>query len=82
MATFVHMEVKLDIGFEQLLQLVRQLSAKQRAKVKAALSEPKSPARPHDKAFEELLLAGPTLTKAELDKMAEARDAINKWRGR
>ncbi|MDX9750305.1 MAG: hypothetical protein RBT71_04405 [Flavobacteriales bacterium] len=76
------MTLKLDIGFEQLLQLIRQLPAEQRARVKAALNGPTSEAPAHDKAFEELLLSGPVLTKAELDKVAEAREAINKWRGR
>ncbi len=76
------MTLKLDIGLEQLLQLIRQLPAEQRARVKAALDAPTSAAPAHDKAFEELLLSGPVLTKAELDKVAEAREAINKWRDR
>ncbi len=76
------MELKLDIGIEQLVELIRQLPARQRAKLEAALNESKTAPRTKDKTFEELLLSGPTLTKTELERIAEAREAINKWRSR
>lgn len=74
------MEVKLSIGIEQLLELIRQLPPKQKARVKAALDVSSSSVTPDSQTFEQLLLNGPTFGEAELAKVNAARDAIRKWR--
>lgn len=74
------MEVKLSIGIEQLLELIRQLPPKQKARVKAALDGSSSSVTTKGQTLEQLLLNGPTFGDAELAKVDAAREAIRKWR--
>lgn len=73
------MQTQVDIGFDQLVQLAKRLSANQWAKLKKEVET-----TTHDdeqrEAFRKLLLKGPTFSKKQLDKVAETRKAINKWR--
>ena len=73
------MELTVDIPFEQLLRIIDQLPAQQRKKLKALLSKKKSGDAPQE-PLDELLLRGPTFTKAQLKRMADVRTAFEKWR--
>ena len=72
------MQVQVDIGFDQLLKIVKTLPSGQLKQLKAEIEkEAKS-----DKSFdlETLLLNGPTATKKQLDTISKNRKAINQWR--
>lgn len=71
------MEVKLDIGLAELMQLILQLPEGQRAKLQAWLSKDDQERR---KALEELLLKAPTITDAQAKRYEEVRKAIDTWR--
>ena len=73
------MELKLSIGFQQLLQLIEQLPANKRKKIGEVIARKEQPASGQDD-LRELLMNGPTFTKAQLKRMAEAREYLNRWR--
>ncbi len=75
------MEVKLDIPFEQLLRVIRQLSPAQRKKIKAELDSALA-SKAAGRSLQELLLDGPVFSKDQLDRMAETRKALDQWRGK
>lgn len=74
------MEVKLDIPFEQLLRIIRQLSPAQRKKVQAVLENGVQGNSHSVDQLDEILLNGPTFSKAQLMRMAETRKAFDQWR--
>ena len=71
------MEVKLDIGLAELMQLILQLPEGQRAKLQDWLSKDDQARR---KALEELLLKAPTINDAQAKRYEEVRKAIDTWR--
>lgn len=75
------MELKVDIGFDQLIHMVKQLPRKQLAKL---LSEVNSPSKPAAKNLhlKDLLLTGPTLNEEQIQTIHKTREAINKWRAK
>lgn len=75
------MELKIDIGFDQLLYAIRQLPAKQRAILKKVLNEKESVETPNSE-FKAFLLNGPVFNDDQLNLIAEARENINKWRAK
>jgi hypothetical protein len=74
------MEVKLAIGMKQLLDLIRQLPPKQKARVRAVLEETKESTVANGRTHEDLLLNGPTFSEADIAKVHAAREAMIKWR--
>ncbi len=73
------MEVQIDIGFDQLVQLAKQLPASQWTKLKKEVDgEPVINDQASD--LEEFLLTAPTFTKKQLDEIAKTRKAISQWR--
>lgn len=72
------MQVQIDIGFDQLLQIVRKLPSKQLKQLKAEIE--KEVAGDTTTNLETLLLQGPTATEEQLETIAENRKAINQWR--
>lgn len=74
------MEVKLDIPFEQLLRIIRQLSPAQRKKVQAILKSGAKGGASSVDHLDEMLLNGPTFSKDQLMRMAETRKAFDRWR--
>ena len=73
------MQVHIDIGFEQLLKIVKSLPAGQLKQLKAEIEkEVKGKGSYTD--LEALLLNGPTATKKQLETIAKNRKAINQWR--
>lgn len=74
------MQVQVDIGFEQLLKIVKALPKGKLRQLKAEIEKEVSGDKPVD--LEALLLNGPTATKKQLDTIAKNRKAINQWRTR
>ncbi len=75
---FVFMQVQVDIGFDQLLKIVKTLPAGQLKQLKAEIEKEAKSDKPVD--LEKLLLNGPTATKKQLDTIGKNRKAINQWR--
>jgi hypothetical protein len=73
------MQVQVDIGFEQLLKLAKQLPATQWAKLKTEVEKvEQQPETASD--LEDFLLNAPTFNKKQLDEIAKTRKAISQWR--
>ena len=72
------MQVQLDIGFDQLLKIVKSLPSGQLKQLKAEIEKEAKSDKSVD--LETLLLNGPTATKKQLDTIARNRKAINQWR--
>ncbi|GEO08347.1 hypothetical protein [Segetibacter aerophilus] len=72
------MQVQVDIGFEQLLKIVKTLPSAQLMQLKAEIEKEAKGADAID--LEALLLNGPTATKKQLETIAKNRKAINEWR--
>lgn len=72
------MRVQVDIGFDQLLKIVKTLPSGQLKQLKAEIEMEVKSNEPVD--LEALLLNGPTATKKQLDTIAKNRKAINQWR--
>lgn len=73
------MQVQLDIKFDELLKIVRNLPEGQLKQLKAELEkEDKGGTSRTD--LETLLLNGPTATKKQLEVIETNRKAINQWR--
>lgn len=72
------MQVQVDIGFDQLLKIVKTLPSGQLKQLKAEIEKEAKSDKSAD--LEALLLNGPTATKKQLDTIAKNRKAINQWR--
>ncbi len=75
------MQVQVDIGFEQLVSIVKKLPARQWAKLKSEI-ERNGKDVPKNQDLEALLLQAPTFSQKQLDTIAETWTTINKWRKR
>lgn len=73
------MRVQVDIGFDQLVQLARQLPQTQWKKLKQEV-ESHTPVNTEREHFKKLLLSGPTFSKKQLETIAETRKKIDQWR--
>jgi len=73
------MQALVDIGFDELLKIVKNLPGNQLSKLKEEIEkENQSNIDRHD--FEALLLKGPTFSNKQLANIANTRKAINQWR--
>ena len=73
------MQVQLDIEFDDLLKIVKSLSATELSKLRKEIEN--APEKEHDREnFRKLLLKGPTFSKKQLNTIAKTRKAINEWR--
>jgi hypothetical protein len=73
------MRVQVDIGFDQLVQLAKQLPATQWRKLKTEVE--KEQVRKDSVAdLETFLLSAPTFTKKQLNEVAKTRKALTEWR--
>lgn len=74
------MEVKVQIPFQQLVKIVKQLSPAQKAKLQKELaaSEPKHASK--KSPLTKLLLDGPVFTEDQIETIQETRKSINQWR--
>ena len=73
------MELKVDIGFEQLLKAINQLPA---AKIVQLLSAKKTDGKGQSNTddFQKFLLNGPVMGDHQYDIYKETRTRLNKWR--
>lgn len=73
------MQVQVDIGFDQLVKIVKTLPAGQLRQLKAEI-EKETTTNKWDVDLETLLLNGPVATKKQLETIENNRKAINEWR--
>ena len=73
------MQVQVDIGFEQLVNLAKQLPATQWKKLKTEV-EKQAEQVDATSDLEQFLLSAPTFNKKQLDEIAKTRKAISQWR--
>jgi hypothetical protein len=73
------MQVQVDIGFEQLVQIVKKLPATRLSKLRAKIEKEFKDEQPKAD-LETLLLNGSTATKKQLETIAKNRKADNQWR--
>jgi hypothetical protein len=75
----IYMQVQIDIGFEQIVSLVKKLPAKQWAKLKSEI-ERNGEDVPKNQDLEAFLLQAPTFSQKHIDTISETRNAVNQWR--
>ncbi len=73
------MQVQIDIGFDQLVQIAKRLPATQWTKLKKEV-EATEPLDKEREEFRKLLISGPTFSKKQLADVAETRKKIDEWR--
>jgi len=73
------MEVKVQIPFNELVAIVRQLSSTQKAKLQKELTQEIEPVTKKSR-LKELLLNGPIFTDDQIETIEETRKSINQWR--
>ena len=74
------MQVQVDIGFDQLVQIAKRLPATQWTKLKNEVETAVQPLDKEREEFRKLLLSGPTFSKRQLENIAETRKKIDEWR--
>jgi hypothetical protein len=73
------MQVQIDIGFEQLIQIVRGLSATQWSMLKKEVENVQVEKR-EISDLETFLLTAPTFSDEQIKEIEKTRKAINQWR--
>lgn len=76
------MEIKVDIGYKQIIKLIKQMPASQLARLKAELDD-KFLARKSKKEIsdlQQLLLDAPVMTNAQYQSFLENRKRFSQWR--
>ncbi len=73
------MQVQVEIAFEQLVQIAKELPERQWLKLKVEV-ESQKPLKSSSADLEEFLLNGPTFSEEQIDVIEENRKAIDKWR--
>ncbi len=73
------MQVQVDIGFDQLVSIVKKLPSRQWARLKSEI-EGSDKSMPKKQDLEAFLLQAPTFSQKQIDTIAETRKAINQWR--
>lgn len=73
------MQLTVDIGFDQLVQLAKRLPKTQWKRLKDEVEQEKT-VSDNTSDLEALLLSAPTFTQKQLDEIEKTRKAINKWR--
>lgn len=69
----------MDIGFDQLVQLAKQLPATQWRKLKTEV-EKEQVQKDSVSDLETFLLSAPTFTRKQLNEVAKTRKALTEWR--
>jgi len=73
------MEVKVQIPFNELVTIVKQLSPTQKAKLQKELTQEVKGVTTKSR-LTELLLNGPVFTDEQIQTIEETRKSINQWR--
>ncbi|MDO8367723.1 MAG: hypothetical protein Q7T20_13060 [Saprospiraceae bacterium] len=76
------MELKLKIGYAELLELIKQLPASQIFQLKSELEEKPLPTRKtvEKTAFRTLLLKGPVMSEEQYQQFLQTRAWMSQWR--
>ena len=75
------MELKADIAFDQIMELVKQLPKEKLAKLREKL-DLKTASNPKTKELKKFLLKGPVFSRAQLEVVKKNRQTINQWRNK
>ena len=73
------MELKVEIGFDELLHAIQQLPESQRAILQDELSKKEQP-KTNTTDFQKFLLNGPVMSDEEYENFKETRKRFNQWR--
>ena len=78
------MELRLEIGYSQLLELIKQLPAGQIAKLKSELTDKVIEESVQKQAtdFSYFLLQGPVMSKENYQIFVDNRKSFQSWRGK
>ena len=76
------MEIKLNIGYKELLQLIKKLPENQLAMLKAELMDGKIAEEKTKRisSFQEFLLKGPVMSDDQYEQFMLNRTYFNSWR--
>ena len=74
------MSVTVTIPFEQIKEIVKQLSPSEVEELKAQLETIAKPEENVKDKLRELLLRGPVMDEEQLEKIKTNRERINQWR--
>lgn len=74
------MQVQVDIQFDDLLKIVKNLPATQLSILKQEIEHKEPEQDSKRENFKALLLSGPTFSKKQLNTIAKTRKAVNQWR--
>lgn len=76
------MELRLNIGFEQILNLIRQLPANQIVKLREELNNKDliESFKTDISEFQNFLLSGPVMSDKQYNNFLKNREQFNKWR--
>ena len=76
------MELKLNIDYNQLLNLIKQLPATQIVKLKTELNKKYSKEKPKKASsdFRKFLLNGPVMSDKQYSTFVENRERLDQWR--
>ena len=74
------MQTQVNIEFDQLVELVKQLPSKKWAQLKKEIEQKKKIDLEQNSDLVSLLLSAPTFSKKQLDEIAKTGKAINQWR--
>jgi hypothetical protein len=73
------MQIQVDIGFEQLVEIVKALPDAQLKKLKKEIENNGQP-NVLNNDLRSFLMSGPVFSKSQLDTIDQTRKAINQWR--
>jgi hypothetical protein len=73
------MQAQIEIGYDQLVKLVKQLPKRQWTQLKSEVEKDDIVTDTQSDMLT-LLLNGPTFNRKQLDEIAKARKEINQWR--
>lgn len=73
------MEIKVQMPFRKLLDIVRSLTSSQKARLRQELDK-ENPGEKNQDEFIEYLLNGPVYTNKEIEVIEENRKSISAWR--
>ncbi len=73
------MQVHVEIGFDQLVNIAKKLPSKQWKKLKQEVEDENKKAKDVFD-METFLLSAPVFAKTQIDKIAKTRKSINQWR--
>ena len=74
------MEVTVQIPFEQLVRIVKQLEPDQKAKLQRELTETEVKTFSKENSLKQLLIKGPVFTEEQIKTIEKTRKSINQWR--